>query len=241
MLSDDELKVWLHRDLTQRDKLLLILATLDQPSEISEVRDKAFQSGFRIPANWNPSKALARANGLAIRTPKGWEITQSGKQHLRNLGVSKLSAAAVKVATDLRAEVVKIKDANTRAFAEEAVKCYEAELNRSAIVMSWLAAMDVFYRVVFEKHLSAFNAEAVRIDAGWKQAKSVDDLARMKESDFLDRLVAISVVGKSVKAELKQCLDRRNGCGHPNSLQIGPNTVAHHLEILLLNVFQRGA
>jgi len=42
-----------------------------------------------------------------------------------------------------------------------------------------------------------------------------------------------------VKAELKQCLDRRNGCGHPNSLKIGPNTVAHHLEILLLNVFNK--
>jgi hypothetical protein len=60
----------------------------------------------------------------------------------------------------------------------------------------------------------------------------------MKEGEFLDRLVAISLIGKNVKAELKQCLDRRNGCGHPNSLKIGPATVAHHLEILLLNVFQ---
>ena len=38
--------------------------------------------------------------------------------------------------------------------------------------------------------------------------------------------------------ELRNCLDRRNGCGHPNSLKIGPNTVAHHIEILLLNVFK---
>jgi hypothetical protein len=41
-----------------------------------------------------------------------------------------------------------------------------------------------------------------------------------------------------VKNELKECLDRRNGCGHPNSLKIGANTVAHHIEILLLNVFK---
>ncbi len=32
---------------------------------------------------------------------------------------------------------------------------------------------------------------------------------------------------------------RRNGCGHPNSLKIGANTAAHHIEILLLNVFQK--
>ena len=60
----------------------------------------------------------------------------------------------------------------------------------------------------------------------------------MKETDFLDRIVALSIVGKNVKAELKECLDRRNGCGHPNSLKIGANTVTHHIEILLLNVFK---
>jgi hypothetical protein len=94
------------------------------------------------------------------------------------------------------------------------------------------------YHFVISKHLANFNSEASRVEPKWKPARSPDDLSRMKESDFLDRLVAISVIGKNVKTELKQCLDRRNGCGHPNSLKIGPNTVAHHLEILLLNVFQ---
>ena len=61
----------------------------------------------------------------------------------------------------------------------------------------------------------------------------------MREADFLDRLVAISVLGKNVKEELKECLDRRNACGHPNSYKIGANTVAHHIEILLLNVFKK--
>jgi hypothetical protein len=61
----------------------------------------------------------------------------------------------------------------------------------------------------------------------------------MAEADFLDRIAAISVIGKNVKKELNDCLDRRNGCGHPNSLQIGANTVAHHIEILFLNVFQK--
>jgi hypothetical protein len=103
--------------------------------------------------------------------------------------------------------------------------------------MSWIAAVDVLYQKVHAKHLSAFNKEASRIDPKWKPALSVDDFGKMKEGEFLDRLVAISMIGKNVKNELKQCLDRRNGCGHPNSLKIGPATVAHHLEILLLNVF----
>ncbi len=112
-------------------------------------------------------------------------------------------------------------------------------LYRSAIVMSWLAAVDVLHNHVHTNHLKALNTEAGRVDAKWKGAKTTDGLGRMGESDFLDRIVALSIIGKNVKKELKDCLDRRNGCGHPNSLQIGANTVAHHIEILLLNVFKK--
>jgi hypothetical protein len=181
---------------------------------------------------------LGRTRGLAIRTPDGWELTQAGKQRLVNLGVSKVSSNAIHAASDLRAELPNVKDSSTRAFVEEAIKCLEGELFRSAIVMSWIAAVDVLYNVVIAKHLVAFNAEAARVDSKWKRAATTDDLTKMKEGDFLDRLVSISVIGKNVKTELKACLDRRNGCGHPNSLQIGANTAAHHIEILLLNVFR---
>ena len=238
LLSISDLKTWLHRDLSQPDKLFLILATFDQPCQVKDMRDQAKEAGFRITAGWNPSASLGRSKGLAIRTPKGWEITDAGRQHLRNLGVTKISPAAVQVATDLRAELPNIENEDTRAFVEEAIKCYEAELYRSAIVMSWLAAVDVLHNHVHAKHLKAFNTEAKRVDSRWKDAKTTDDLGRMGEAEFLDRIAALSIVGKNVKKELTNCLDRRNGCGHPNSLKIGANTAAHHLEILLLNVFK---
>jgi hypothetical protein len=238
LLNLPDLKSWLHRDLSQRDKLLLLLSYLGKPSELKEVREAAKQAGLRMPPSANPSSTLAKSKGLAIRTVTGWEITEAGKQHLRNLGVTTLSPATVQVATDLRAELAKIKEPDTRSFVEEAIKCHEAELYRSAIVMSWLAAVDVLHRHVHQNCLTKFNAEAKRVDAKWKNATSPDDLGRMTEADFLDRITAISVIGKNVKKELKDCLDRRNGCGHPNSLKIGPNTVAHHIEILLLNVFK---
>jgi hypothetical protein len=241
LLSSEELKTGLQSNLSQKDKLLLVLATFDGACDIRELKRRAADAGLRISEKWNPSARLGQAKGLAILTSQGWEITEAGKQHLRNLGFGGANPVAVRIASDLRSELTKIKNANTRAFVEEAIKCYEAELHRSAIVMSWLAAMDVLYQQICTKHILAFNKEAVRVDPKWKPANSADDLSRMKESDFLDRLVAISFIGKNVKNELKQCLDRRNGCGHPNSLKIGPATVAHHLEILLLNVFQRFA
>jgi len=238
LLSDEELKVGVHSDISQREKLLLVLAALNRPSEIREIKEKAIDAGLRITARWNPSARLGQAKGLAILTPKGWEITAAGRQHLRSLGFGKRGPVTIRLATQLRTLLDEVKDQDTKDFVDEAIRCYEAEMHRSSIVMSWLAAVDVLYRNVCSHHLPAFNKEASRVDPKWKPASTPDDLGRMKEGDFLDRLAAISVIGKNVKAELKHCLERRNGCGHPNSLKIGPATVDHHLEILLLNVFR---
>lgn len=61
----------------------------------------------------------------------------------------------------------------------------------------------------------------------------------MDQFDFLDRIEALGIIGKNVKKELKKCLDRRNGCGHPNSLKVGVNQSGAHLKILILNVFEK--
>lgn len=239
MLDVSGLKDWLHRDIGALDKLLLILATFDQPVQLADIRSQAEAAGFKIPKKWNMSDVLGRSRGLAIRVPAGWELTDTGKNHLRNLGVQSVSPAAMQVAVDLRQHLQKVTNPTTRTFVEEAIRCHEAKLYRSAIVMSWVAAVDVLYREVVANHLEAFNAEAKNVNSKWKPALNEDGLARMGEAEFLDRLVPIGVIGKNVKEELAKALKLRNGCGHPNSLKIGPNTVASHLEILLLNVFER--
>lgn len=90
---------------------------------------------------------------------------------------------------------------------------------------------------VVAKHLAAFNTQALKRESQWKPAKTTDDLGRIKEAAFLEIAVAISLIGKNVKQELDTCLRLRNSCGHPNSLKIGPNKAAAHLEILALNVY----
>jgi hypothetical protein len=237
LLKASELKNWLHRDLPRSDKVLLVLASEDAHWQVAEIKARAMDAGLREIAKWNVSQILGSTKGMAISTPKGWELTDAGKQHLRTVGVSKISPAAVKIATDLRNLLSYVGDSDTRNFVQEAVQCYELELYRSAVVMSWLAAVHVLRTVVHSKHLVAFNAEASKIDQKWKQAKTTDDIGRMQETDFLDRIAGISVIGKNVKEELQKCLKLRNGCGHPNTLKISTNTVASHIEILILNVF----
>ncbi|MFG6532125.1 MULTISPECIES: hypothetical protein [unclassified Sulfitobacter] len=238
MLTSDELKGWLHKDLGKLDKVLLVLATQDKPIAVSKIIELADAAGFRAMRKWNISATLSASKGKAIRTT-GWELTDAGKMHLRELGVSTISPAAMQVAVDLRKYLTDITDGQTRDFVEEAIKCHEVELYRSAIVMSWLGAVDVLQKHIYQNHLIAFNVEAKRVNSKWKPAKSQDDIGKMGESDFLDRIEALSIIGKNVKAQLKACLDLRNGCGHPNTLKVSVNKSAAHIETLLQNVFEK--
>ncbi len=191
--------------------------------------------GFPM-GKWNITDVLTKSK-YAIRVPMGYEVSKKGFARLEALGITNIPASAAKVAKDFRQHLATIKDDTTRAFVEEAIKCHEAALYRSAIVMSWLAAAGVLQNVVATKHLAAFNVEAKKVDAKWKTASTTDDLGRMKEADFLDRIAAIGIIGKNVKTELVKGLNLRNGCGHPNSLRVSTNQVSAHIELLLLNVF----
>jgi hypothetical protein len=97
--------------------------------------------------------------------------------------------------------------------------------------------MALLHDEVMSKHLAKFNTEATKRDPKWKPAKSSDDLGKMNEASFLEIAQTIGLVGKNVKQELDVCLKLRNGCGHPNSLKVGPNKVASHIETLALNVY----
>jgi hypothetical protein len=239
LLSPDDLKLALQQDnLSRADRVLLTIVSLDQPVKGPAIMARAREAGCNM-SKWNLASILAKAKGITIRLPDGHEVSEKGHARLEQLGVSKLPAAAAKIAQDLRKHMANIKDDTTRAFVEEAIKCHEAALYRSAIVMSWIAAAAVLQQEVVAKHLAAFNAEVVRIDKKWKPATTTDDIGKMREAEFLDRLVGIKVIGKNVKTQLGNALDLRNGCGHPNSLKVGANAVAAHIEMLLLNVFDK--
>ena len=238
MLTLNDLKTWLHKVGGQTDKALLVLGSFDEAVSVARLKERAASAGLKMGKSWNPSTILRRTNGLAIRVPDGWEITDSGRQHLLNLGVEAMRPATVQIAASLRRNALEITNLDARAFADEAIRCYETELYRSAVIMSWVGAVALLYDYVVKHRLADFNAEASRVDGRWKNAVNSDDLARMKEGDFLDRLAALSILGKNTKERLKIQLDLRNACGHPNSFKIGPHTVTSHIETLILNVFK---
>lgn len=210
---------------------------------VREVQELALSAGLRKVKAWNISDILASGEGHAVRTASGWELTASGNQLVAKLAGPLLNSPIPKVASSLRTHLIKVQDPNTQRFVEEAIVCFEAHQYRAAVVLSWVGAVALLYDHVVKNHLAAFNAEASsrtqNSKTPWRPAKTADDLARMKESEFLVILEAISVLGKSVRLQLENGLDLRNGSGHPNSLSIAEHTVASHIEILILNVFSK--
>lgn len=227
-------------DISNRDKVLTCLAVEPiGPRKVDEIRSLAIGAGLRAISKWNISSYLSKSKTLAIRTTNGWELTAPGKAHVASLVGPLFPSVSALVASGLRKQLPSISNSETQKFVEEAVKCFEAKLFRAAIVTSWVGAIAVLYDVVVSLHLPAFNSEALKRDAKWRVAKSTDDLARMKEFEFLQILPAIGILGKNVKDELEVCLKLRNGCGHPNSLVVGEHKASAHVETLIQNVFAK--
>lgn len=227
-------------DYARNEKLFMCLAIApDEAMAVKEIKEAALTAGLNEIHKWNISAILGASKGLVVRTPSGWQLTTDGQRRVVDL-VGPLGASPVMpIASSLRSHLPLFADSETKRFLEEAIECFEHGLLRAAVVLSWVGAVSVLHKHVVSSHLSTFNTEAKRRDAKWKLAKNADDLGRMKEMDFLTMLEAISVIGKNVKQELEGCLRLRNSCGHPNSLQIGDARASAHVEILLLNVFQR--
>ncbi|WP_440068575.1 hypothetical protein [Tenacibaculum discolor] len=219
------------------ERLLLCLATDKKPKSNKQIKETATHAGLGNSILQNISTYLKKAKGYIISTPDGWELTDKGWQKVDELaGISKTIR---QVSADFDSQLSKITNSDTKEFIKEAIACYEHKLLRSSVVLSWVGAISLLQDYVLIHRLTDFNIEALRRDSKWKTAKIKDDLSRMKEYDFLQILVSLSIIGKNVKDELETCLKLRNGCGHPNSLKIGELRVSAHLETLILNVYSK--
>lgn len=230
---DQRLSEALHNGkLSRGEKLLVCLAVLGGGAHtVAAIKTIATNNGISAA---NVARDLGQLKGLAFLNANGWSLTTQGRRRANEILEKDDPVAAP--ASALRALLPKLNE-KVRDFVLEALACHEAQHYRAAVVLSWVGAVSVLYAGVVKHRLADFNKEALRRDAKWRTAKTEDDLARMKEYDFLQVIESLSIIGKNVKQELEGCLTLRNGCGHPNSLKIAAHRSASHLEVLVLNVF----
>jgi hypothetical protein len=163
------------------------------------------RSGRRIFEVARLSDYLKRAKGLAILTPDGWKLTQQGRDLIAASVKRPEATPQVGVTTKLRSHLGKIKSDSTRAFADEAIKCQEHGLRRSAVVSAWVAAVGVLYDHVLANKLAEFNTAGMKkMQAKWTPVASLDDLADLKESTFLELCESASIFGKTNQARTRK-------------------------------------
>jgi hypothetical protein len=225
-------------DLFATDKLLLVIAEHEAPVSTEAIRAVAKAHGWRKGLQINVGAHLLNTD-LAVRLPEGWVLTENGRKRLEEKGVASLAEPLSPLASTLAKHAAKIKNPQRAQFLAEAVGCVRSKHFRAAIVLSWIGAVSLIYEHVIANYLNAFNAEAIRRGKLKSAAKTPDDLATMKEGEFLDICETISVITKATKKELKTCLDRRNTAGHPNSHVFREPAVASHLDTLIAEVFQK--
>ena len=235
-----ELVTFLRGSATKQDKVLVTLLSLTGSATTADVRAELASLGLRASKTWNISALLGGRPKYCFLSDGEWVLQAAAYDYIKSIGYEGKANPIKNVVSDLEVLHATLPSSETKKFVKESLDCYKYGLLRSAVVMSWLAAVHALKLEIVENHLTDFNTEARRIHGNkWKRAVNADDLGKMKESDFLNRLEGISVLGGDSKKHLLKCLDLRNSCGHPNSFVLGENTVASHLEILLSNVFSK--
>jgi hypothetical protein len=71
LLKPSDLKNWVHRDFSDKDKLLLVLSTFDAPTQVKDIKARCKEVGLRKLADVNVSDYLGKSKGLAINTSAG--------------------------------------------------------------------------------------------------------------------------------------------------------------------------
>jgi hypothetical protein len=251
MLSDEALLLSVHElaQTGQRAPVLLLLSQIEQPAATVKIREKGVQVGFRKVTQWNVTDILKAAakDGKVAQLATGWKLLGPGLKIIE--GHYRPEAAIIQETRhSLRAHLAKVADNQRRAFVEEAIKSFDVKAYRAAVVLSWVGAAHIIQDHIVLNHCAAFNAAGTARVAkaasngnryNFTPVKSGKDFGVIGEADMLQLCQDAGILHKAEKQILQDRLDLRNQCGHPNPLVIAEHTVAHHIELLMLNVYSK--
>ena len=131
------------------------------------------------------------------------------------------------VSESLHTMIQQIPNQHEREYIEEAISCLSPVNNasRAAIVMGWAGTVFNLRRKVDRQGVagySAFTTHLQNINLKAKPVADFNDLEDIKDIYLLDICEKMNIIkGKSVKNQLNQWLDFRNGVGHPTNVKPG--------------------
>lgn len=139
----------------------------------------------------------------------------------------------------------KIKDRIEKEFIEEAIRCFgtRPSSKRATILLSWIAAIHHLQSFIWrkKKHLISFN-KVLPINSpknSIKDIKKIEDFYELSEDLFILKLKEARVIDKNIYKQLKEQLNTRNTCGHPNSISISDSKVEAFVDDIIQNILLR--
>ncbi len=223
----------------------LVLSTLywfevysDQPAMTAAQVKVAFsQARLTGSAKVNVPDVLSRAGanvdvvGNTERGVKLWSLTETGRKVVRELyGLPDHEPEIQHSVNDLNKVAVKAADQDVKEFLDEAILCVSVGALRAAIVFVWVAAIAEIKTRVWAAGAKKVNASALTRNQNHKSLTKRDDLLKLTESEILQIAQDVGVLDKAQHTILKQALDTRNQCGHPNKYRPGVAKVKSHVE-----------
>lgn len=139
----------------------------------------------------------------------------------------------------LRGLIGRVTRTEERDFLGEAIKCYESEAYRAAIIMMWILTLDHLQEYILKRHLPDFNAELAKVTDKRVKVTAVvksDDFGDIPEGKFIEIARAAGIISNDVRKILDVKLGIRNSFAHPSNITLPPAKAADFITDLADNV-----
>lgn len=217
-------------ELSPYDKICLFGWWLHTQGEVESFGNSEIRECYRQLASAPPDLSVYlprmadknRKPPYLLREKGEYKLEGTVRRRLDQLyGSQPTTIAVTKLLSDLPA---KIPDIAERTFLSEALKCYQVEAFRAAIVMAWNLAFDHMLRWIMADpaRLANFNA-AIPRRYPKKPAITIatrEGFEELKESEVIDVCNNAGLFSGNIGKILREKLDRRNMAAHPSTVVV---------------------
>jgi hypothetical protein len=172
-----------------------------------------------------------------VHSQRGYRLERSEKDRIQK----SLSDEPFRreTSTTLRSLIGKLATTDERDFLDEAIKCYEVQAYRAAIVMVWILTLDHLQDFIIKHHLGSFNIELAKVKDKRVKVTTIatkDDFSDMPENKFIEITRAALIISNDVRKILDGKLGIRNSYAHPSNISLSPVKAADFITDLTDNV-----
>lgn len=208
-----------------------------KPADISRCFDDLHIGG---PNTIGPYIARLVDKKELLKDKNGYRLEAKQRAALdQSYGVVSTSVAIKSLLADLPSKLPTLSE---RTYLDEALRCYQANAMRAAIVMTWNLAYAHLCNHIVKNHMAAFNTHWQTAFSGdhkngQRSIKTVDDFAgeELGEHKVLKIALNSGAIVKNVYNVLEPALKRRNAAAHPNNVILNSLQTDAFIEDLVNN------